>query len=362
MPSCWLPVVNTRPFIACSFRMNRFSRGGIERSLTALWYGNSSLALLLQPFAFLYRAGVAVRVGGYRSGLFREERIRVPVIVVGNLTAGGTGKTPVVSWLAGKLSEIGLKPGIVSRGYAGRRGQEPVMVTDASGAAEVGDEALMLARRSCVPVCVAVDRVAAARRLLAEKGVDVIVADDGLQHYRLARDLEIAVVDGQRGLGNRHLLPAGPLREPVERLSKVDYVLVNGGSDAVCGDDLAGFRFTLHATDAVTLDQSERRELDSFSGTRVWSVAGIGNPQRFTGMLKSRGIDPVAVDVPDHGTVSLSGLREKQPWPILMTEKDAVKYSDDTIADAWYVPVDVQMPAELESSIMKRIQSLVDDV
>jgi tetraacyldisaccharide 4'-kinase len=341
--------------------MNSFSRGGIERSLTALWYGDSSLAILLQPFAFVYGGLVALRIKAYRSGLLRRHRVAAPVIVVGNLTVGGTGKTPFVAWLAAKLAGTGCKPGIVSRGYGATHGREPVMVTRESEVAEIGDEAFLLARLTGAPVCVAADRAAAARRLLTETDVDVIIADDGLQHYGLARDLEFAIVDGERGLGNRRLLPAGPLREPVGRLSEVDFVLINGGTDAVYSDQPAGFRFTLDPREAVSLDESSRCDLDSFRGAKAWAVAGIGNPQRFSGMLESHGIDPVVVDVPDHGRAPLARLRERETWPILMTEKDAVKYPDSPVEDAWYVPVDLQMPVELEASIMKCIQSLLID-
>jgi tetraacyldisaccharide 4'-kinase len=348
-------------FIDCSSGMMSFSRSGIERRLTALWYGDSSLALLLQPFAYLYGAIVALRVRAYRSGLLRRERIPQPVIVVGNLTVGGTGKTPMVCWLVKKLSAEGYRPGIVSRGYGARTGREPLMVTAQTSVSAAGDEAFMMAARTGVPVCIGAERGAAARRLLAETDVNVVISDDGLQHYGLARDLEIVVIDGQRGLGNQRLLPAGPLREPVSRLKGADFKLINGGDDSIYGDEAMGFRFTLQPGNAIRLDASVRRDLEDFRNTRVWSVAGIGNPQRFSGMLEAHGLDPVIVDVPDHGVVSLQELREKEAMPILMTEKDAVKYPGTSVDDTWYVPVDVQMPAELEASILMRIRALFPD-
>jgi tetraacyldisaccharide 4'-kinase len=334
--------------------MNRFSRGGFERSLERFWYGQSDIGWVLQPFAFLFRALVALRARAYKSGILRRERIPVPVIVVGNITVGGTGKTPVVSWLATQLSDCGRKPGIVSRGYGARTGHRLVMVTAKSSYQDVGDEPVVLARQTGAPICIGVDRVAAARYLVEEAGVDVVISDDGLQHYRMIRDFEIAVVDGQRILGNRRMLPAGPLREPPERMDKVDIVLVNGDSDYT-----GGHRFHLFPGQAVCLGDMRRCDLSEFRGMKVWAVAGIGNPERFLLMLKSFAMDPVLVDMPDHGVVSLSALRRQQSWPILMTQKDAVKYIDMPLDDAWYIPVKVQMSEGTKASIMKQIHSVI---
>jgi tetraacyldisaccharide 4'-kinase len=334
--------------------MNRFSRGGFERSLERFWYGQSGIGWVLQPFAFLFRALVALRVQAYKSGIFSRERIPVPVIVVGNITVGGAGKTPIVSWLATQLSDSGRKPGIVSRGYGVRTRHRPVMVTANSSYQDVGDEPVVLARQTGAPICIGVDRVAAARYLVDEADVDVVISDDGLQHYRMIRDFEIAVIDGQRILGNRRMLPAGPLREPPERMDKVDVVLVNGNSDYS-----GGRHFHLLPGQAIRLGDSRRRDLSEFRGMKVWAVAGIGNPQRFFLMLKSFAMDPVLVDIPDHGMVSLSALKRQQSWPILMTEKDAVKYIDIPADDAWYIPVKVQMSEGTKADIMKQIHSVI---
>ncbi len=338
--------------------MNLLNRGRLERCVETLWYGKTAYALLLQPFAAIFGVLVAARVGAYRRGWLHQERIPAPVIVVGNITAGGTGKTPVVAWLAHKLAEAGLKPGVVSRGYGGRSGRDPVMVAGATSVREVGDEALVLARQTGVPICVGADRVAAARHLLANTSVNVIIADDGLQHYRLARDLEIAVVDGRRGIGNGRMLPAGPLREPACRLAQVDVVLVNGAETVSIGGFSTGNGFELLPGAAVSLDGSVRRGLERFCGMRVWAVAGIGNPLQFIEMLKTFAIDPEPVAVADHGVVSLRALRNQQPWPVLMTEKDAVKYLDDPTEDIWYVPVDVQMSAPAETLLMSQIRAM----
>ena len=336
--------------------MSWFSRGALERSVERLWYGDSAFAWCLRPFALIFRVLVAIRAGAYRLDLLPRERMAVPVIVVGNITAGGTGKTPLVAWIAAQLSRAGRKPGIVSRGYRASPGGYPVMVRGTTGVLEVGDEALVLARQTGAPICVGANRIAACRRLVDEAGADILIADDGLQHYRLARDLEIAVVDGCRVLGNGYMLPAGPLREPKARLKQVDIVLINGESDFS-----EGYSFHLIPGDAISLIGAECRDLATFSGKRVWSVAGIGNPERFSKMLKSFGIDPVPVDVPDHGSVSLAALKTENPWPILMTEKDAVKYMETPIENAWFVPVEVRMSEQSEAEVMNLIRALISD-
>lgn len=343
--------------------MSRLSRSGLERRVERLWYRESALALLLLPFAWLFGLVVSLRRAAYRGGLLRRERVGVPVVVVGNITAGGTGKTPLVAWLVGLLAGDGRRVGIVSRGYGGSGGQRPTFVTGTSDANAVGDEPVLLARQTSAPVCVCRDRVAAARRLIEEANVDVVVCDDGLQHYRLDRDMEIAVVDGVRGLGNGRLLPAGPLREPTVRLDEVDFVVANGGP-AIAGVALPvrpfDLRFELRPRPARRLGDGEERGLDAFAGRRVWALAGIGNPARFAAMLSDAGIEPEPVEVPDHGSVSLRALREERDWPILMTAKDAVKYPSNIALDAWCVPVDVAMQPGDEAILMERLRQLYD--
>lgn len=325
-------------------------RPELEAAATRRWYGHRP-AGYLRPLAFLYGLIVAARRAAYRSGLLRSHRLGVPVIVVGNLTVGGTGKTPVVAWLARQLRAAGHRPGIVSRGYGGRAGRGPQLVSTTDAAELVGDEPLLLAREAGVPVCVGSDRVAAARRLLAE-GVDLIIADDGLQHLRLARDLEIVVLDGGRRLGNGALLPAGPLREPARRLAEVDFVLVNGEG---AGPGETAFR--LEAGDALRLDGGESRPVKAFAGQRVRVVAGIGNPGRFLRDLAARGIDAEPVPVADHGRVDLAALLAADPGPILMTSKDAVKYPSFPSANAWVVPVETSLPQSFASAVLARLAS-----
>lgn len=312
--------------------------GGVDTRLQDLWYGRSPLAWLLLPFAGLFGLVVGLRRWAYRSGWFRVQRLGVPVIVVGNITVGGTGKTPVTAWLVALCRDAGLRPGIVSRGYGGRPSRKPRLVGAGDEAAEVGDEPLLLHRQTGAPVCVHPDRVAAGRRLLAE-GVNVIIADDGLQHYRLHRDLEIAVLDGERRLGNGFLLPAGPLREAAGRLRSVDLVLVNGGPAGQGEIALQARIGPLRSLDGLT-----HATLESLRGHVVRAVAGIGNPGRFHAQLAAAGLRVQPVPVPDHGRVDLEALARDSDVPIVMTEKDAVKYLPVTCCPVWVAPLELGVP------------------
>jgi len=327
---------------------------GLEARLEALWYGKSPLAWLLLPVAALFRLVVFLRRHAYRSGWLRVHRIAVPVIVVGNITVGGTGKTPVVAWLARFCRAAGYRPGIVSRGYGGRPTGEPRLVLPTDTADDVGDEPLLLRRLTDVPVCISPDRVAAGRRLLDE-GVTLIIADDGLQHLRLHRDLEIAVVDGDRRLGNGCMLPAGPLREPASRLSDVDLVLVNGGPAAGPGH----IEFQPVISRLRALNGSADRALEEFRGQRVRAVAGIGNPARFYAQLAKAGLDVQPVPVPDHGRVDLPALCVESEIPIIMTEKDAVKYAPDISFPVWVAQLETVVPPEVGARVLERLSNLI---
>lgn len=320
--------------------------------LQALWYGRSPLAWLLLPLAGLFGLVAGLRRLAYRSGLLRVHRLPVPVIVVGNVTAGGSGKTPVAGWLVGLCREAGLRPGIVSRGYGGRPSPAPRLVHADDDAADVGDEPLLLSRQTGVPVCVHPDRVAAGRRLVAE-GVNVIIADDGLQHYRLHRDLEIAVVDGERRLGNGFLLPAGPLREGASRLRTVDLVLVNGGR---AGEGEYGLQSRISGL--RSLDGGQRVTLESLRGQRVRAVAGIGNPGRFHAQLAAAGLQVEALPVPDHGRVDLAALARDSGAPIVMTEKDAVKYRPVGGCPVWVATLEVSVAPDVGARILERLRVL----
>jgi tetraacyldisaccharide 4'-kinase len=300
--------------------------------LQRVWYANAITGVVLVPLAWIFALLVGLRSWLYRRGLRRPVAIGRPVIVVGNLTTGGTGKTPLTLWLAGQLRASGYRPGIVLRGYGGSA-RTARRLSASAAATDVGDEAALLAARSGCPVAVGVDRVAAARLLEAE--VDVILADDGLQHLRLHRDLEIVVVDGERLFGNRRLLPAGPLREPLSRLESVDAVVVNGGSSG-----LGGLKMSLSGDQAVALIGGERRALTAFAPGPVHAVAAIGNPERFFGLLRQHGLHLVPHPLPDHHAFTRTDLEFGDSLPVLMTQKDAVKCAAFAERRQWYVPVD----------------------
>lgn len=284
----------------------------------ATWYGRTRRGAWLLPLAALFAAASGLRRWLYRRGIIHSYRSRRLVVVVGNLTVGGAGKTPFVMWLAGELARRGLRVGIALRGYGGA-GARARLVEPADSAAEAGDEALMVRRRLDMPVAVGASRAEAVR--LLERSCDAIVCDDGLQHYALARDFEIAVIDGMRGFGNGWRLPAGPLREPVARLDEVDAVVVNGA-----GHDRGGaIRMTLAPVAVVSLGDGSRRPLSDFAGREVVAAAAIGNPERFFAMLRAHGLTVEARALPDHArfTPALAGVGAGKP--VLLTEKDAVK-------------------------------------
>jgi tetraacyldisaccharide 4'-kinase len=320
-----------------------------EPRLQRLWYGPAWRSLPLWPLSGLFWLVVAARRGLYRVGVLRRQHVSVPVVVVGNLTVGGTGKTPIAAWLGRQLTLRGHRVGIALRGYGGRHSGAPRVVTTADDPVETGDEALVHARRGPHVVVIGADRVAAAR-LAVEKGAQVVVCDDGLQHLRLARDYEIAVVDAARGLGNGLLLPAGPLREPAGRLEHVDAVVLTrrepGGESSIRPRRpfVASARFSLGA--AVNLRSGERRELDGFRGARVHAVAGVGNPAAFFGALRAAGIELVEHPLPDHARLDARSLPFPDGATILMTEKDAVKCGEYAQADWWFVELDVAIERE----------------
>ena len=333
----------------------------MDRALNALWYGDGAVAVLLQPLAGLYGVAVGARRSAYAHGWLRSQTVGKPVIVVGNLTVGGTGKTPLVAWLAAQLRAQELKVGIVSRGY-GRSGGALSHVQPEADWRTVGDEPLLLSRVTGCPTVVAVDRVAGARALV-EQGVDIVLADDGLQHLRLARDCEIVVVDGVRGLGNGRLLPAGPLREPAARLGTADAVVFNGAPDhpsvMIVRPALQSpaVEMTLAPGDARSVsNDATTRQLESFRGQTVHAVAGIGHPPRFFRSLQARGIEIIAHAFADHHPFEPADLEFGDGVPVLMTAKDAVKcraFANTSLL--WYVPVAAQFSAAHAQALLGRV-------
>jgi tetraacyldisaccharide 4'-kinase len=316
------------------------SHGRWQQRLVRTWYSHSRWSLLVLPLSWLFCAFAVLRRSAYRSGLLRRHALGVKVVVVGNITVGGTGKTPMVIALVQRLQRTGLCVGILCRGYRGRSRHWPLRVTAASDPQQVGDEAVLLAARTGAPVFAGPDRLAAGRALLAQHPCDVLICDDGLQHYRLRRDLEILLVDPRRGYGNRQCLPAGPLREPLSRLQTVDAVVEYGAA--------AGRRFgtTLSISTACRLaDPPESRPLDAFSGQSVHAVAGIADPQRFFSALRGVGIEVEPHAFPDHHAFSAEDLAFDDSRPVLMTEKDAVKCAAFAASHWWSVPAELELDA-----------------
>lgn len=337
----------------------------MQQRLNQLWYRERPRPSVLQPLGWGYGSLMRVRRRAYAAGWLRTEDAGVPVVVVGNLTVGGTGKTPLTIWLAGALKGQGFTVGIVSRGYGRRGGGEPRVVDAQSDWRDVGDEPLILARRTRCATVVAADRVAAAR-LLAAGGASLIVADDGLQHLRLARACEILVVDGARGFGNGRVLPAGPLREPLTQPLRADMVIVNGeaGHASLAHRFAPGEALTMQlvAQDVVPLDaRLAPRSLSSFRGLQVHAVAGIGNPQRFFRELRAQGIEVIEHTYPDHHPYSLADFAFADELPVLMTEKDAVKCAPFANARLWYVPVAAQFSDADARELLTRVLAKLPD-
>jgi tetraacyldisaccharide 4'-kinase len=327
-----------------------------------LWYGRSPFAIALLPLSWLFASLAAVRRMLYRAGMLESVRISKPVVVVGNITVGGTGKTPLVIWLARALRNRGHVPGIVTRGYGGTARTWPCDVSGDSDAAIVGDEAVLLAIATGELVVADFDRARAAQRAV-ERGASVVIADDGLQHYRLARDAEIAVIDASRGFGNGHRLPAGPLRESVRRLAATDAVVFNmrgSSSESVArlGHPLE-MKMRTRVTFARSLTTGEQRPLRAFAGAKVHAVAGIGHPEAFFDSLRAHGLSLETRALPDHARIAAADLSFGDDAPIFMTDKDAVKCRGLADARCWAVPLEIELDDAdaLVDAILRKLDS-----
>lgn len=351
----------------------------LDQRLQAVWYGRKPLwlFLLLLPLSVLFALVVWLRRTAYSRGFFSKVRLPVPVIVVGNVTVGGTGKTPFVIWLAQWLQARGWRVGVVLRGYGGQSTLWPRDVQADTPPAEVGDEAVLLAQRTQAIVVAGPDRAAAARRAV-DLGADFVISDDGLQHYRLARDVEVAVVDEARLLGNGWLLPAGPLREPRARLAAVDLIVrthrsrpdeqrINSPSVTQQAAALATPLGTLgeragppnivalsRITEAVSLIADRRCPLESFRGGPVHAVAGIGHPEAFFSALRACGLQVDGRALPDHAAATRADIAFADDAPVLMTEKDAVKCRPLAEPKHWAVPLQVELSAA-DAAVVERL-------
>lgn len=322
----------------------------LVRILDDMWYGRRAWGRNLALLSLPYAAAVRLRRVLFRRGLRASHRIGVPVVIVGNIAIGGTGKTPLVVWLVRCLRKHGYRPGVICSGYRGGAREWPQLVHEGSDPAAVGDEAVLVAKRCECPVMAGPDRVAAARSLLDRSDCDIVVSDDGLQHYRLARDVEIAVLDGQRRHGTGWCIPAGPLREPVSRLESVDFVVTKGcAREGEYRMELTGRRLRLVADDSVTIDAAE------LPTGPVHAVAGIGNPASFFARLRDLGLRIVPRAFPDHHPFSAGDIEFPDERPVVMTEKDAVKCRGFADGRHWYLPVDAEVDSALESDLIDRL-------
>ena len=336
------------PTFIASSRKNRWSpvsriRVSLFRhKLLEGWRRHNWLSRALIPVSWIYRGAIAVRRGLYRAGLFRSEKLPVPVVVVGNLTVGGTGKTPLVIWLVDYLRRTGWTPGIVSRGYGGKSEFWPREVMPDSDPGVMGDEPVLLASRCACPVVVGPNRIEDAQQLLKSPGIDILVSDDGLQHYALQRQVEIAIVAQPGEEHNRSMLPAGPYREPLNRMSTVDLVVTRGGSDG------------------MKLHMEPLRRVDGKAGEflhtgPVHAVAGIAHPEKFFEQLRGLDLDIIEHPFQDHHPFHPEDLEFTDNLPILMTEKDAVKCRGFAAANYWFAPV----TAEPASGFDERLEAVL---
>lgn len=319
----------------------------------SLWYQNSPLSVMLAPLGWLYCFAAVLRRASYRVGIVPVGRVGAPVIVVGNISVGGTGKTPLVIWMARFLISRGLRPGIVSRGYRGRANKWPQQVRADSDPVMVGDEPVLLAQATGCPVVADPDRLRAARSLLLHAQCDVIISDDGLQHLAMGRNVEVAVIDAVRRHGNGRCLPAGPLREPVSRLDSVDLVVANGGG-------LAGeYAMRVRSDEAKNLAHvTVSRPLGAFGPGRVHAVCGIGFPERFFATLERAGLRPIRHPFPDHHGFSAADIEFGDEVPVLMTEKDAVKCRRFADSRHWYVPAEAELPEAFGERLLSLLGAL----
>ncbi|KAA1051933.1 tetraacyldisaccharide 4'-kinase [Pseudocitrobacter sp. 73] len=322
--------------------------------IARIWSGESPLWLLLLPLSWLYGLVSGLIRLSYKLGLKKAWRAPVPVVVVGNLTAGGNGKTPVVIWLVEQLQQQGIRVGVVSRGYGGKAETYPLLLDPETTTAQAGDEPVLIFQRTGAPVAVSPVRSDAVKALLAAHPVQLIITDDGLQHYRLVRDKEIVVIDGVRRFGNGWWLPAGPMRERASRLKSVDAIITNGGT-ALAGE----IPMRLQPGQAVNLLTGERRALTELHD--VVAMAGIGHPPRFFTTLENSGLQPVkTVALADHQALTLADV-EALTAPgqtLIMTEKDAVKCRAFAKSNWWFLPVDAELSGERAQRLLQELVAL----
>ena len=339
-----------------------------------LWTSRGWQAWLLIPVSLFFRSVVRFRSWLFTVGILKIVSSGVPVVVVGNISVGGTGKTPIVGVLIEKLKKAGYRPGIVSRGYGAVPAKEPRLITEDTLVEWAGDEPAMLLRQTGVPVCICADRAAAVDHLVKQTDVNVVVSDDGLQHYAMHRDIEIAVIDGERMLGNGWLLPAGPLREPPARLNHVDVIAIQQTARTLRVDRAKALAslslspdtqvncgsFHLDVVTLVNLHTNHRVAMSEFAQRRVHAVAGVGNPQRFFGSLRHGALNVIEHSMPDHHKYVPEDVQFDDDLPVLMTAKDAVKVREFNIdlSTMYEVNVTAVLDDDLDRAIDQALNAL----
>ncbi len=328
----------------------------MQMALDNYWYHKNAVAISLLPLSGLFRVITGLRKLFYRIGLLKSVSLPVPVIIVGNINVGGTGKTPLVIHLSNLLYRQGYQPGVITRGYGGKQSTRPQLVTAGSDAYDVSDEAVLLATRCPCPVVISTDRVSSSQ-LLLNHGCNIIISDDGLQHYRLQRDIEIAVVDGERGFGNGYLMPAGPLRETTERLESVDFIVTNGESHRY--SSTRSFLMRLKAHSFKSLHNTDEKNASDFLGKEVHAIAAIGNPRRFFDLLRQLGLIIKEHSFTDHYRYSTSDIEFDDDLPVIMTEKDAVKCRQIVKAEKyWHLPIEADLEDEFNQKLLNKLNDL----
>lgn len=323
----------------------------LSRIAQYVWYEDVFIATWLTVFTMLFIDIVRLRRFLYRKGILKSTALPCPVIIVGNISVGGTGKTPLVITLAKQLQQAGFHPGIISRGYGGSHKTEAMQVTGHSHPEQVGDEAVLMAKQTGCPVAVAAKRVEAAQLLLNNTDCNIILSDDGLQHYALKRDIEIAVVDGERRFGNNNCLPGGPLREPLERLNEVDFIIINGTPE-----ETREIPMTITADVAINLITGAQKSLAEFKISNCHAIAGIGHPMRFFNLLAAHGLSTENHSFPDHHVFTAKEINFRDSKPVLMTEKDAVKCTAIATNKHWYVPISAHLPDTFYSQLLNLLK------
>lgn len=321
--------------------------------INRFWYTSSAVLWPLMPLAWLYRWITNRKRQQYLRSSDLSYRAPCPVIVVGNVTVGGTGKTPLTLYLIKLLQQMGYQPGIVSRGYKSEAAEYPHMVSPEDSPRVAGDEPLMLSQLSAVPVCIDANRPRAIQKLLQDNAVNIVISDDGLQHYAMARDIELVVVDGERGYGNGYCLPVGPLRESLERLTGEELIVVNGPGV------VDGYTMNLKPESFTNLATNSVLPLNAFEGRVAHVYAAIGNPGRFYAALEALGVTVLAKDLSDHHGYSESDFDQiGDDEIIIMTEKDAVKCRAFADQRFWCLPVEAQLPEAFDLAFVARLKGV----